>query len=135
MDPLNPMTSTLDPTIAQIYERANAVKSDLRDSMTAAQWKQAEMSEEEKAAAARHAKTRDTARKVLEIPERLRQLVAEGKEEQARSEWKKPLKLLKRWKDSGLGGKDVEDCMEDGESALRGEPPNEKSWVNAKQKN
>jgi len=72
---------------------------------------------------------------VLETPERLRQLVAEGKEEQARREWEKPLMLLERWKSSGLGGTDVEDCIEDGEAALRGEPPNEKSWVNAKQKN
>jgi hypothetical protein len=30
----------------------------------------------------------------------------------------------------GKGGVDVQDCIDDGEAALRGEPPSEKSWVN-----
>lgn len=130
MDPLNPMAATLGPAIAEIYERADRVKAELRASMTPAQRFQAEVSEEEKAKATRLARSRDLARRVLNVPERLRQLVAEGKMDEARAEWEAPLALLLRWKAEGKGGKDVQDCIDDGEAALGGELPNEKSWVN-----
>jgi hypothetical protein len=130
MDPLNPMASTLDPAIAQIYERAAAVKNDLRESMTPAQRRRADMSDEEKESADKRLKARDLARKVLETPEKLRALVRDGKTEEAKEAWEEPLKLLEKWRDAGVGGADVLDCIEDGEAALRGEGPGEKSWVN-----
>jgi hypothetical protein len=132
MDPLNPMAATLSPAIAEIYERADMVKAELRASMTPAQRSDAEMSEEERARAAKLARPRDLARQVLIVPERLRELVGEGKVDEARAEWEAPLALLRRWKEEGKGGVDVQDCIDDGEAALRGEPPSEKSWVNIK---
>jgi uncharacterized protein YeeX (DUF496 family) len=132
MDPLNPMASTLDPAIAQIYERANAIKSELRASMTPSQQAEAEMSEEDRRKAESRRRTRDVVRKVLDTPERVRLLVAEGKGVEAKTEWEPVLKILESWKAQGKGGKDVQDCIEDGEAALRGEPPSEKSWVKIK---
>ncbi|KAH8819695.1 Vps51/Vps67-domain-containing protein, partial [Xylogone sp. PMI_703] len=133
MDPLNPMASTLDPAIASIYERANGIKMQFRDSMTESQRARAQMSAEEKAKAAKKDRLRDITKRVLETPERLRQLVAIGKLEQAKSEWEPVSKLLEKWKMQGVGGSDVQDCIDDGEAALKGEPPNDKSWVNLKE--
>jgi len=130
MDPLNPMASTLDPAIAHIYERANTIKSELRDSMSETQRANAEMGEEGKAKTAMKTKTRLIVNRVLNTPEKLRELVAEGNIEEAKEEWEAPLSLLQRWKEQGVGGDDVQDCIDDGEAALRGEPPNAKSWVN-----
>jgi vacuolar protein sorting-associated protein 51 len=130
MDPLNPMAATLSPAIAEIYERADSVKAELRASMTLAQRSEAEMSEEERVKATKLARSRELARRVLTVPERLRELVREGKVEEARAEWEAPLALLRRWREEGKGGMDVQDCIDDGEAALRGEPPGEKSWVN-----
>ncbi|ELR09934.1 hypothetical protein VC83_07229 [Pseudogymnoascus destructans] len=134
MDPLNPMASTLDPAIAQIYERANAAKADLRASMTLTQHAEAEMSEEDREKAVKKRKAKDAVRKVLDTPERLRTLVADGNEEDARNVWEPVLRVLENWKEQGKGGMDVQDCIDDGEAALRGEPPNERSWVNIKAK-
>lgn len=132
MDPLNPMASTLDPVIAHIYETADAVKSQLRASLLAAQQTDAETSEEEKVAIAKRAKSRELVRFILDTPERLRCLVVEGKVEEAKREWEAPLKQLEKWKAEGVGGGDVQNCIDDGDAALRGEPPDEKSWANIK---
>lgn len=134
MDPLNPMASTLDPAIAQIYERAAAVKAELRESMTPSQKAKYEMSEEDRIKAEKRAKTKKVVTQVLETPARLRELVAQGKVEEAKKEWEEPLKLLQSWKEKGVGGSDVQDCIDDGTAALKGESPGEKSWVNVKRK-
>lgn len=130
MDPLNPMAATLSPAIAMIYERADSLKAELRGSLTTAQRSEAVMSEEERAKKAKTARSRELARRVLGVPERLRVLVAQGKLEEARAEWEAPLRLLERWREEGKGEEDVQDCIDDGEAALRGEAPGEKSWVN-----
>lgn len=134
MDPLNPMASTLDPAIAQIYERANAAKADLRASMTPTQQAEAEMSDEDREKSVKRRRARDMVRKVLDTPERLRTLIAEGNMEEAKTEWQPALKILETWKINGQGGMDVQDCIDDGEAALRGEPPNQGSWINIKAK-
>jgi hypothetical protein len=36
--------------------------------------------------------------------------------------------VLERWRERGVGGEDVVDCIEDGDSAIKGEPANDKSW-------
>jgi hypothetical protein len=126
MDPLNPMASTLDPAIAHIYEQANRVKGELRDSMA-----------RENVQAAPDTKSNDLARKkvvqavrrVLDTPRRLREMMDEGREDEARREWDQVLPVLEAWKAKRAGGTDVQDCIDDGEAALRGEPPNEKSWL------
>jgi vacuolar protein sorting-associated protein 51 len=126
------MATTLSPAIAEIYERADSLKAELRGSMTPAQRSEAEMGAEEKSKAVKLARSRELARRVLGVPERLRQLVAQGKMDEARTEWEAPLRLLERWREEGKGGEDVQDCIDDGEAALRGEPPGEKSWVNVR---
>jgi hypothetical protein len=69
----------------------------------------------------------------LGTPEKMRALVKEGKEEEARTIWEPALTLLERWKERGVGGPDVVDCIEDGEAAIRGEAPSERSWKNVKE--
>lgn len=134
MDPLNPMASTLDPAIASIYERAAQIKSELRSSMTPAQRAKAELSALDREKLARKLKSKALVNQILDTPQRLRILVAEGKVDEAKVEWKGPEEILMRWKEEGRGGVDVQDCIDDGEAALRGEAPNEKSWVMAKVK-
>jgi len=131
MDPLNPMASTLDPAIASIYERAEKIKGELKEGIPESKRREMEMSEEERAALQKKRKTRAVVARVLETPEKLRKLVAERREEDAKAEWKNTLKLLERWKERGIGGEDVQACIDDGEAALRGEPPHENSWFRA----
>jgi len=131
MDPLNPMASTLDPAIASIYERAENIKGELKEGIPESKRREMEMGEEERAALQKKRKTGAIVARVLETPEKLRKLVAEGREEDAKAEWKNTLKLLERWKERGVGGEDVQACIDDGEAALRGEPPHENSWFRA----
>ncbi len=113
MDPLNPMASTLDPAIAQIYSRAASIREALREVVPAPDSGEAKE-------AARRKRTRDLVLEVLGTPERIRQLVKEGKEDAARQEWEMPRRLLERWKELGVGGDDVAACIEEGEAALAG---------------
>ncbi|TGO25190.1 hypothetical protein BPAE_0085g00100 [Botrytis paeoniae] len=134
MDPLNPMASTLDPAIASIYERAEKIKVELKEGIPESQRRLMEMGVEERATFQKKQNMKKLVLQVLETPEKLRLLVAGGNEDEARLEWEKILTLLRRWKERGVGGSDVQACIEDGEAALRGEPPNEKSWVNMRAK-
>ncbi|KAF7918769.1 uncharacterized protein EAE98_009547 [Botrytis deweyae] len=134
MDPLNPMASTLDPAIASIYERAEKIKVELKEGIPESQRRLMEMGAEERAAFQKKQNMKKLVLQVLETPEKLRSLVTGGNEDEARLEWEKVLTLLRRWKERGVGGSDVQACIEDGEAALRGEPPNEKSWVNIRAK-
>lgn len=115
MDPLNPMASTLDPAIAQIYSQASSIRDALRQSLPKPE--QNKDAEE----AARRKRTRELAVEVLETPDRIRMLVKEGRLNDARKEWELPRRLLGVWKDKGLGGDDIDACIKDGEAALRGE--------------
>jgi vacuolar protein sorting-associated protein 51 len=132
MDPLNPVATTLDPAIASIYARAEAIKDELRESMPEAKRREMEMGEEERKEMQRKKRRRDVVLRVLETPEKVRGLVKDGREEEAKKLWETTLALLERWKERGVGGEDVQDCIDDGEAALRGEPPNEKSWSSIK---
>ncbi|KAI1849712.1 hypothetical protein JX266_004661 [Neoarthrinium moseri] len=118
MDPLNPMASTLDPAIAQIYSQA----SEIRDSLRQAVPKTTASQEEAEEARQRKLRTQHLALHVLETPDRVRALVNDGRLEDARQVWKLPRKLLQTWKEQGVGGDDVDACIQDGDSALRGEP-------------
>lgn len=130
MDPLNPMAKNLDPAIASIYERANRIKEVLRGSMDEASRREMEMSREERREKKKRDKVKEVVRGVLDMPERVRGLVEEGRMEDARQLWRNTLRILEEWQEKGVGGEDVQDCIDDGEAALRGDPPNEKSWVN-----
>ncbi|KAH0493204.1 hypothetical protein TgHK011_008121 [Trichoderma gracile] len=114
MDPLNPMATTLDPAIAHIYSQASAIQESLRKSVPAPD------SDEGKAREAqqRRQRTRQLAIEVLATPERLQALVKEGRFEEARRQWEMPRKLLEAWKQKGLGGDDVQACIDQGDAAI-----------------
>ncbi|CAK7266312.1 hypothetical protein SEPCBS119000_001961 [Sporothrix epigloea] len=116
MDPLNPMASTLDPAIAHIYNQAKALRDAMRDAVPAPDVSRGPT---EDAARARLAKLAD---QVLKTPARLRQLVQEGRTEEAELAWQRPRQLLETWHQRGVGGDDVAACLADGAAALRGEP-------------
>ncbi|KAL7619674.1 hypothetical protein AAE478_010215 [Parahypoxylon ruwenzoriense] len=123
MDPLNPMASTLDPAIAKVYSQASAIRDSLRKSFPQPDATREEVEE----ARRRRARTKQLAIEALDTPDKIRALVAEGRLEDAREAWKMPRKLLTIWKEKGLGGSDVDACIEDGDAALRGEP-NKGNW-------
>lgn len=118
MDPLNPMASTLDPAIAQIYSQASAIRDSLRKHVPQADENEKAMEESRQ----RRRRTKQLALEVLETPDKLRALVNDGRMEDARQAWKAPRRLLQTWKEHGIGGDDVDACIQDGEAALRGEP-------------
>lgn len=131
MDPLNPMASTLDPAIAQIYSQASAIRDSLRKSIPRppdADAAAAAAGEDAEAARKRRARTKRLAVEVLDAPEKIRALVAEGRLEDARQAWKMPRRLLLVWKEQGFGGADVDACVEDGDAAVRGEPGKGGNW-------
>jgi hypothetical protein len=133
MDPLNPVATTLDPAIASIYARAEAIREELKASMPEAKRREMEMGAEKRRELLRKRRRREVVLRVLETPEKVRVLVKEGREEEAKRIWERSLALLERWKERGVGGEDVQDCIEDGEAALKGEAPSEKSWSSIKE--
>lgn len=114
MDPLNPMASTLDPAIAQIYSQASSIRETLRESIPPPD------SDESKAreAEVRRRRTRQLAAEVLATPARLRTLVKEGRLAEAKEQWEMPRRLLVSWQEKGVGGDDVQACIDDGDGAL-----------------
>ncbi|PMB70354.1 Vacuolar protein sorting-associated protein 51 [Beauveria bassiana] len=114
MDPLNPMASTLNPAIAQIYRQAAEIRETLRASIPAPDSDQGK----QRAAAQRRKRTRELAVQVLATPERLRRLVAEGKLAEARKQWERPRRLLQTWHDKGFGGDEVQACIDEGDAAV-----------------
>lgn len=116
MDPLNPMASTLDPAIAQIYSQASSIRETMRLSA-----RKPHETVKIEAEVARRRRTRELVSEVLEAPGRIRALVQEGKFDEADEAWRLPRKLLLKWKDKGLGGGDIDTCLAEGEAALKGE--------------
>ncbi|KAJ4163978.1 hypothetical protein LMH87_005671 [Akanthomyces muscarius] len=114
MDPLNPMASTLNPAIAQIYSQAAEIREALRASIPAPDSDEGQ----KRVAAQRRKRTRDLAVQVLATPPRLRLLVSEGKLAEAKEQWERPRKLLQAWQDQGMGGDEVQACVEEGDAAV-----------------
>ncbi|XWX00018.1 hypothetical protein V2A60_008034 [Cordyceps javanica] len=114
MDPLNPMASTLNPAIAQIYSQAAEIRETLRASIPAPDSDDGK----KRIAAQRRKRTRDLAVRVLATPPRLRLLVNEGKLDEARQQWERPRRLLQTWQDQGLGGDEVLACIQEGDAVL-----------------
>lgn len=115
MDPLNPMASTLNPAITQIYNQANSIRETLRESVPAPDSEEGKKREVQ----ARQQRTRELAAQVLATPERLRSLVDEGKLEDAKREWEMPRRLLQTWKEKGIGGADVQKCLDAGDAVFK----------------
>ncbi len=118
MDPLNPMASTLDPAIAKIYNQASEIRDSLRKSVP----EPTEVSKAEDEARRKRLRARQLAIEVLDAPDKIRALMAEGRLDDAREAWKMPKRLLLAWKERGFGGSDVDECIADGDAAIRGEP-------------
>lgn len=116
MDPLNPMASTLDPAIAQIYSQASSIREDMRKSAP-----RPEDTAKRDAEQARKTRTRKLVIEVLETPDHIRALVRDGKVQEAEEAWSLPKKLLLKWKERGLGGQDIDACLAMGEAAIKGE--------------
>ncbi|KAH8174790.1 vps51/Vps67 domain-containing protein [Sarocladium implicatum] len=114
MDPLNPMASTLDPAIAGIYSQASAIRDNLRRAVPAPDSDQGLR----RAAELRRRRTKELATEVLSTPDRLRALVKEGKVAEAKKQWEMPRKLLEAWKSKGVGGDDVNKCIEEGDAVF-----------------
>ncbi|KAK3319914.1 Vps51/Vps67-domain-containing protein [Cercophora scortea] len=125
MDPLSPMASTLDLVIGKVYEQASGIREELRGALGA---RDGEAGGDEDRRRARR-RTRELAREVVLVPGRIRRLVREGREEEARRAWEMPRRLLVRWKERGVGGEDVGLLIEEGDAALRGEEEEERSVV------
>lgn len=110
MDPLTPTTSTLTPAIAHIAETASTLSDSLK--------KLAPPAQSDKVLAERKKeKQRQTVRWVLESPERLANMRAEGHIESARKEWEEVKTLLAMWE----GVKGVEDVRKKGEDVMGAE--------------
>jgi vacuolar protein sorting-associated protein 51 len=123
MEPLNPMASTLDPAIAQIYSQASSIRQALRKTIPPPD----SDAVKEVDTQARVRRMRELAREVLATPERLRTLVKEGKADEARMAWDMPRRLLLTWKEKGIGGEDVDACLEEGDAVFRNEEDGESS--------
>ncbi|KAK3384969.1 Vps51/Vps67-domain-containing protein [Podospora didyma] len=111
MDPLNPMASTLDLVVAKIYEQASGMREELRREVP-------RPTTALKIAPDTRERTKQLVQQVLAVPERLRRLMQEGKEDEARREWEMPRRLLERWKERGLGGDDVGALLEEGDAIV-----------------
>lgn len=133
MDPLNPMASTLDPAIAQIYTQASSIRDSLRERLPAPSTENTNLDTAAPATPAdrrkesARGKTKQLALAALEAPDKVRALVAAGRADEARDAWEMPRRLLVLWKEKGLGGLgEVEACIRDGDAALRGDQGDEK---------
>lgn len=136
-DRLDPMASTLDAVLGKVYELASGIRGELRQRLSendesAARRRETEKQqdvdvegiedeEERRSRKQKRDKTRELAREVVKVPERLRGLMKEGKKEEAAKEWEMPRRLLERWKERGVGGTDVERLLEEGDAIIKGE--------------
>lgn len=114
MDPLKPLASTLDPAIAQIYSQASSIRQMTRETVPAPDSDEGRARE----AQARRRKTQKLAAEALAMPQRLRDLVGQGKTDEARRQWELPRRLLVSWKDRGVGGEDVQACIDEGDAVF-----------------
>jgi hypothetical protein len=114
MDPLNPMATSLDPTIAAIYAQA----SDLRESLRARIPRPEGSPQQELVRRRRQDRTRQLARIAIGTPDRLRGLVAHGNAAEACDAWLLPRRLLVAWRDRGLGGDDVQALIDEGDAIV-----------------
>ncbi|EFY89264.1 hypothetical protein J3458_018809 [Metarhizium acridum] len=118
MDPLNPMASTLDPAIAQIYSQASSIREKLRESVPAPDSEEGRRREAER----RRQRTRELAVEVLATPQKLRDLVKEGKMQEAKRQWEMPKRLLVAWKEMGVGGDEVQQVIDEGDAVFKPVP-------------
>lgn len=106
MGPVSPMAGTLDLAVRGVYEMAEGLRGEIRRDLGEG-WEE-------------RRRVRETVGRVLGVPARVRGLVGDGREDNARVLWAETLVVLERWRERRVGGKDVQDCIDEGEAALRG---------------
>lgn len=106
----------LDAAVRGVFERAEALRGELRKELEGDEGGRKVREEVE-----RKQRVRVVVERVLQTPAKVRVLMNEEKEQEAREVWKKTLMILERWKERGVGGSDVQDCIDDGEAALKRE--------------
>lgn len=112
MGGMGPVVGTLDGVVGGVLGRVEEVRAEVRGR------------------AGNQKSDREKILRVLETPEQIRIMVAEGKEAEAKARWESVRRVLLRWKERGVGGQDdVQDCLDDGDAALRGEAAGPTSWV------
>ncbi|KAK5172689.1 uncharacterized protein LTR77_002809 [Saxophila tyrrhenica] len=109
MDPMTPTTSTLTPAIGHIAETAASLSSDLRKSYA----RSANLIDPEAQRTAQRQQA--TVKWVLAAPGRLREMVQNGRTDEAQAEWEDVQTLLNRWDDV----RGVEDVRQSCAAALR----------------
>jgi predicted N-acetyltransferase YhbS len=113
----------LDGAVRGVFDRAETLRAELRKSL------EEKEGEEERKKREQRRKARAVVVRVLGTPATVRKLVREGKEDEAKALWDGTLIVLERWKERGVGGNDVQDCIDDGEAALKGEHPKKKDGL------
>ncbi|KAF8459489.1 Vps51/Vps67-domain-containing protein [Terfezia claveryi] len=108
MEPLTPTTSTLEPAISHIAELSSSLTSTIH-SLPPTRTPNAPNPALNK---------KETVKWTLGAPERIRELVKQGKKEEAEKAWVVVKEMLEKW---GDGVKGVKELRENGEVALRGE--------------
>jgi len=103
----------LDSAVRGVFERAEGLRGELRRELDK---RNGGIGREE---AERRRKTRTVVERVLRTPARVRQLVSGGQQDEATELWQKTLIILERWKERGVGGSDVQDCIDEGDAALK----------------
>lgn len=109
MDPLAPMTTTLEPAIGHIAQTASSLRDNLRakTTQTTPQRPGPSLPADDKA---------DTVRWVLDTPRRLEDLMLAGKNEEAEADWLEVKSLIDKWE----GVKGVEEIGEKAKAIIGG---------------
>ncbi|KAH0551401.1 hypothetical protein GP486_007383 [Trichoglossum hirsutum] len=141
MDPLTPTTSTLPPALSHIAETASTLATILHERTPPSPFspslprrslvttpatandsnggKEEKEEEEEEGEGASARKRRDqvrTVKWVLDAPNRMREMIKDGRREEAEREWEVVRGILANWE----GVRGVEEVRREGEEALRG---------------
>jgi len=110
MEPLTPTTSTLEPAISHIAEISSSLTSTIHN-LPPPRMRTPHASNPVKS-------KKETVKWALGAPERIRELVKQGKKGEAETEWGVVNGMLEKW---GDGVKGVKELREAGEAALQGE--------------
>ena len=116
MDPLAPITSTLEPAVAHIAGTAGYLSQSLSERIGENEVKGDETDESRADAQGRESAKLQTVRWVLDTPRRLRILVQDGKREDAAADWAEVGRILDKWN----GVKGVDQVREQAKAALGG---------------
>ena len=109
MEPLTPTTSTLEPAISHIAEISSSLTSTIHN-LPPPRVRTPNTTDTAKS-------KKETVKWALGAPQRIQELLKEGKKEEAEKEWGVVKGMLAKW---GDGVKGVKELREKGEAALQG---------------